>query len=117
MRPRFELLDPALVERIVDEALQLLRRPGVRVEEPEAVALLAGAGAEVDGDRVRITEAMVRRALDTVPGSFDLFDRAGNPAVRYGRGVVHFDPGSSGVAVLDPGRSRPARRRPPTSPG
>ena len=102
MRPRFELLDPGLIERILDEALQLLRRPGIRVEEPEAVALLTGAGAAAAGDRVAIPEAMVRRALDTVPRSFDLFDRAGNPAVRYGSGAVHFDPGSSGVAVLDP---------------
>ncbi|MEW6224375.1 MAG: trimethylamine methyltransferase family protein [Chloroflexota bacterium] len=102
MRPRFELLDPALIERILDEALQLLRRPGIRVEEPEAVALLTGAGATAAGDRIAIPEAMVRRALDTVPHSFDLFDRAGRAAVRYGTGAVHFDPGSSGVAVLDP---------------
>jgi trimethylamine--corrinoid protein Co-methyltransferase len=102
MRPRFELLDPALIERIIDEALQLLRRPGIRVEEPEAVGLLTAAGATAAGDRVAIPETMVRRALDTVPRSFDLFDRAGNAAVRYGTGVVHFDPGSSGVAVLDP---------------
>ena len=102
MRPRFEILDRALIDRVVDEALQLLRSPGTKVEEPEAIALLAGAGATVDGDRVTIPEAMVRRALDTVPHAFDLFDRAGNPAVRYGQGVVQFDPGSSGVAVLDP---------------
>lgn len=102
MRPRFEILEPALVDRILDEALQLLREPGVRVEEPEAISLLAGAGATADGDRVRIPEAMVRRALDTVPHAFDLFDRSGRPAVRYGQGLVHFDPGSSGVAVLDP---------------
>ncbi len=49
-----------------------------------------------------IPEAMVRRALDTVPRAFDLYGRAGEAAVRYGQGVVHFDPGSSGVAVLDP---------------
>ena len=102
MRPRFEILEPALIERILDEALQLLREPGVKVEEPEAIALLVAGGATVDGDRVRIGEPMVRRALDTVPHAFDLFDRAGRPAVRYGQGVVHFDPGSSGVAVLDP---------------
>ncbi len=102
MRPRFELLERELVERIVDEALQLLRRPGIKVEEPEAIQLLVGAGAEADGDRVRIPEAMVRRALDSAPAAFDLFDRSGNPAVRYGQGAVHFDPGSSGVAVLDP---------------
>ncbi len=35
-------------------------------------------------------------------GAFSLFDRAGNPAARYGQGVVNFDPGSSGVAMLDP---------------
>ena len=102
MRPRFEILDPALIERILDEAMRLLRRPGIRVEEPEAVALLTGAGASASGDRVAIPESMVRRALDTVPRSFDLFDRAGEPAVRYGSGAVHFDPGSSGVSVLDP---------------
>ncbi|HEY3336188.1 MAG TPA: trimethylamine methyltransferase family protein [Candidatus Limnocylindrales bacterium] len=102
MRPRFELLDPILIDRIVDEAHQLLRGPGIKVEEHEAIRLLVSGGATADGDRVAIAEPMVRCALDTVPRSFDLFDRAGRPAVRYGQGVVHFDPGSSGVAVLDP---------------
>jgi trimethylamine--corrinoid protein Co-methyltransferase len=102
MRPRFELLAADLVERILDEAFQLLREPGIKVEEAEAIALLASRGASVDGDRVRIPESMVRRALDTAPGAFDLYDRTGRAAVRYGQGVVHFDPGSSGVAVLDP---------------
>ncbi len=102
MRPRFELLDPALIDRVVDEALALLRRPGIKVEEPEAIALLVANGATADGDRVSIPETMVRRALDTAPGSFNLHDRAGNPVVRYGQGVVHFDPGSSGVQILDP---------------
>jgi trimethylamine--corrinoid protein Co-methyltransferase len=102
MRPRFELLEPALIDRIVDEALQLLMEPGIKVEEPEAVALLRGAGATIDGDRVRIPEAAVRRALDTVPRQFSLYNRAGQEAVRYGSGNVHFDPGSSGVSVLDP---------------
>jgi len=102
MRPRFELLEPALIARIIDEALQLLMEPGIKVEEPEAVALLRGAGAVIDGDRARIPEAAVRRALDTVPRQFSLYNRAGEATVRYGSGDVHFDPGSSGVSVLDP---------------
>ncbi len=102
MRPRFELLDPSLIDRVVDEALQLLQRPGIKVEEPEAIDLLVAHGATADGDRVAIGEAMVRRALDSAPAAFNLYDRAGAPAVRYGQGVVHFDPGSSGVQVLDP---------------
>jgi trimethylamine--corrinoid protein Co-methyltransferase len=102
MRPRFELLDPALIERVVGEALDLLARPGVKVEEPEAIRVLVAGGGTSEGDRVRIPEAMVRRALDTAPRSFDLYSRTGDVAVRYGQGAVHFDPGSSGVAVLDP---------------
>ena len=102
MRPRFELLEPALINRVVDEALELLSSPGIKVEEPEAIRVLTGAGATADGNRVSIPEAMVRTALDTVPRAFDLYTRGGVPAVRYGSGAVHFDPGSSGVAVLDP---------------
>ena len=102
MRPRFELLEPVLIDRVVAEALQLLAAPGIKVEEPEAIALLVANGATADGERVRIPEGMVRRALDTVPHAFEVYDRAGAPAVRYGSGAVHYDPGSSGVAVLDP---------------
>lgn len=103
MRPTLTLLAPDLVERILDEAFALLLEPGVKVEDPEAVALLVGAGGrELAGDRVAIPEAAVRAALSTAPRSFDLFARDGTPAVRYGQGVVQFDPGSSGVAVLDP---------------
>jgi trimethylamine--corrinoid protein Co-methyltransferase len=102
MRPRFELLDADLIDRVVDEALALLVRPGIKVEEPEAIALLVANGAAADGERVSIPEPMVRRALDSAPSSFNLYDRAGNAAVRYGQGAVHFDPGSSGVQVLDP---------------
>jgi trimethylamine:corrinoid methyltransferase-like protein len=102
MRPTFQLLDPELVRRIVDEGLQLLDRPGIKVEEPEAIGILVDGGATADGERVRIPEAVVQRALDAAHTGFDLFDRSGKAAVRYGQGRVHFDPGSSGVAVLDP---------------
>ncbi len=102
MRPRFEILDQALIDRVVREALALLTSPGIKVEEPEAIALLSAHGAAADGERVAIPEALVRRALDTVPREFSLYDRAGNPAARYGQGDVNFDPGSSGVAMLDP---------------
>ncbi|MCJ7711078.1 MAG: trimethylamine methyltransferase family protein, partial [Chloroflexi bacterium] len=77
MRPRFELLDPALIERVVGEALVLLDRPGVKVEEPEAIRVLVAGGGTAEGDRVRIPEAMVRRALDSVPRSFNLYSRTG----------------------------------------
>jgi trimethylamine---corrinoid protein Co-methyltransferase len=72
------------------------------VQDAEARDLLAAAGAAVNGEIVHISEELVRKALESVPSEFFLYDRAGNPKVRYGGDAVHFDPGSSGVHVLDP---------------
>ncbi|HEV2118459.1 MAG TPA: trimethylamine methyltransferase family protein [Terriglobales bacterium] len=106
MRPKIELLDDAFIERILSEAFELLVRPGVRVQAPEALELLASSGARVEraleGGVAHIPEAMARQALQTVPHEFFLYDRAGKPAVHYGGDDVHFDPGSSCVYLLDP---------------
>jgi trimethylamine--corrinoid protein Co-methyltransferase len=107
MRPTFSLLASGLVERVLAEAYSLLEEPGIEVQAPEALALLAAAGARIEGERAHIPAAMVSDALATAPRTFDLYDRAGNPTVRYGQGVVQFDPGSSGVRVLDPETRRP----------
>jgi trimethylamine---corrinoid protein Co-methyltransferase len=102
MQPKLELLDADLVRRVLDEAFLLLRDHGVKVQAPEAVELLVGAGARADEDVVFLPEALVRTALQTVPREFHLHDRSGEPRVTYGGDAVHFDPGSSGVHALDP---------------
>jgi trimethylamine---corrinoid protein Co-methyltransferase len=103
MRPTLRVLSEALVGQIVDEAMALLREPGVRVHNDDALRLLAEAGAEVDRAAmvVRIPEALVRRALDTTAREFDLFSLDGRPVVHYGGDAVHFDPGSSALVILD----------------
>ncbi|MCL4298351.1 MAG: trimethylamine methyltransferase family protein [Anaerolineae bacterium] len=104
MQTKLEFLSPELVQRILDEAFQLLLSPGVKVQAPEARWLLAEAGATVDEtvEVVRIPETLVRAALETTPREFFLYNRAGDPAIHYGGDAVHFDPGSAGVHVLDP---------------
>ncbi|MEW6241938.1 MAG: trimethylamine methyltransferase family protein [Chloroflexota bacterium] len=104
MRPKLELLPPEILARILDEAFQLMLQPGIKVQSEEARQLLASAGADVDeaAQVVRIPEKTVRAALETVPKEFFLFDRRGQPKVRYGGDAVHFDPGSSAVHILDP---------------
>ena len=101
MRPRFSLLDPALLGRILEEAFTLLMRPGVRVHGA-AAELLASAGAVVEAGVAHIPEPLARRALASAPSEFFLHDRSGRACVRYGGDSVHFDPGSSCVHVLDP---------------
>jgi trimethylamine--corrinoid protein Co-methyltransferase len=102
MQPKLELLSLDLITRILDEAFQLMMKPGIKVQDAEARNLLAAAGSVVDGEIVHIPEKVVRHALETVPAEFFLYDREGKPKVRYGGEAVHFDPGSSGVHVLDP---------------
>ena len=110
MRPQFRLLDHTLVDRILSEALQVLKDPGINVGSPAAAKMLRAAGARVEAGVAHIEESLIRRALETVPREFSLYDRSGHPAVRYGGDHVHFDPGSSCLNILDEEtqRARPA---------
>jgi trimethylamine--corrinoid protein Co-methyltransferase len=101
MRPRLEVLDRKLVERILGEAFQLLMEPGVRVRDAAVAELLASSGARVADGVAHIPEALARKALASAPREFFLHDRAGKPAVHYGGDDVHFDPGSCCLHVLD----------------
>ena len=100
MRPKLELLDKPLVERILDEAFQLIEDPGVRIA-PYVEDLLRNAGVTVKDGVAHIPEALARRLLELVPQEFSLYDRGGNPVVHYGGDDVHFDPGSSCLNILD----------------
>jgi len=103
MQPKLSLLTDDLIERIIDEAYQLLLKPGIKVQNEEARKLLADAGAQVDKETfvAHIPAQIAKAALNTVPRKFQLYDYHGNPAVEYGGDTVHFDPGSSGISVLD----------------
>ena len=104
MQPKLLLLDEGMIARILDEAYQLLLKPGIKVNNDEARDLLASAGAQVDPETnvVHIPEQIVHKALESTPREFYLYDYDGNPKVKYGGDAVHFDPGSSGIAMLNP---------------
>ncbi len=103
MQPQLRILPSELVPQIIDEAFQFLINPGIKVQLKEARGLMANAGARVDEERevVQIPEEVARKALETVPHEFYLYNQDGEPSVHYGGDSVHFDPGSSGVNVLD----------------
>jgi len=101
MTPKLQLLDSATVDKVLSEAFELIQNPGVRVA-PIAAELLIASGVRVSGGIAHISDAAVRRALDSAPKEFSLFTRDGQPAVHYGGDDVHFDPGSSCLNILDP---------------
>ncbi len=100
MRPKLELLHESFIERILEEAFQLIEDPGVRVA-PYVEDLLRTAGITVKDGVAHIPEPLARRLLELVPREFFLYDRRGNPTVQYGGDHVHFDPGSSCLNILD----------------
>src|ERR1700675_767848 len=101
MTPKLQLLDSATIGKVLSEAFELIQNPGVKVA-PIAAELLIASGVRVSGGIAHISEAVVRRALDSAPREFWLFTRDGQPAVHYGGDDVHFDPGSSCLNILDP---------------
>ena len=114
MQPKLKILNNELVNMIIDEAYGLLMDPGVRVHNQEALELLAEAGAEVDFESkvAHIPEAIVRRALETAPSEFYLYNLEGEPVVHYGGDSVQFDPGSAAITILD---SKTQEQRPPVT--
>ena len=103
MRPHLKFLNNDLIDQITNEGLALLMDPGVRVENAEALDLLANAGADVDFEAqvAHIPEDIVRAALETAPSEFDLYDLDGQPVVQYSADNVQFTPGSGALKVLD----------------
>jgi trimethylamine---corrinoid protein Co-methyltransferase len=104
MRPKLTLLSDEIIVRILEEAYELLLCPGIKVQNEEARDLLAAAGAKLypENQVVGIPASLVRKALESVPREFHLYDYDGNPTVHYGGDSVHFDPGSSGITMLNP---------------
>ncbi|OQX95999.1 hypothetical protein B6I21_02530 [candidate division KSB1 bacterium 4572_119] len=109
--PVFELMSETKLKVILDEALHVLSKVGVLIEDDYAIELLAEFGARINGDKtVFFPEDLVEKCLSTVQGSFEIFDREENPTLKMGKNEVHFDPGSSALSVFDwkMGQQRPA---------
>jgi len=104
MQPKLTLLSDELIAQVLEEAYELLQCPGIKVQNQDARDLLAAAGAKLypENQVIGIPAALVHKALESVPREFYLYDYSGNPTVHYGGDSVHFDPGSSGIAMLNP---------------
>ncbi len=103
MRPRLQILETPLVERIIDEALDILETTGVLVDHPPAFDRLREAGLEGDEQTRRITfpRRTVEAALGTTPSGLTLYDRDGESFARLEGDRVHFVPASSALRILD----------------
>jgi trimethylamine--corrinoid protein Co-methyltransferase len=111
LRPRIRFLEDSLTERIVSEAIELISKLGVEINNKKVVALLGDHGARVDIGRNRVfyNQNLVEKSLQTAPGSFTLYDTQGEEKIELSGLNVHFTPGSAAINILD-GESGKIRR-------
>ncbi len=78
MRPKLELLDKPLIERILDEAFQLIEDPGVRVA-PYVEDLLRAAGITVKDGVAHIPESSPAACSNSFRADFASTTATANP--------------------------------------
>ena len=101
-RPQLRVLSREKAERIHEATLQVLGRTGVKVLVPEAVDLLAGAGAVVEnGNLVKIPRRLVEECLDLVPSSISVYNRNGQLAMQLEGQNIYFGTGPTIQYVID----------------
>lgn len=112
MKPLVHPLSSQEIDQIVQHSTSLLCDPGLIINHPETLQLLADAGAQVKWEqgRASLPERIIARALSAAPGAFSLYSLQGEEAVQYGVGHTSYNPGSSALQILDShtGRIRPA---------
>ncbi len=101
-----ELISADQVETIHHASLKVLRDIGLKIDSPVARRLLAGAGADLDGDRIRFDPGLVEETLSGVPSEFTIHARDPAKTVTVGGNSLTFSTvcGPSFVSDLDNGR-------------
>lgn len=101
--PHFSMLSADDCQRLHQASCRILERTGVKVYHAEALTLLQQAGAQVEGELVRIPPALVDWAIATAPRAFNLYRRGEEvPSVVLNGEHVYFGPGSDTLRYLDP---------------
>lgn len=100
--PQFRVLSENQCNEIFLAALECLKRIGVRIQNEEAKSLLAIAGADVDGDQVRIPAHIIQDAIACTPRTFTIWGRDYQHEMRIAPDRVHFGPGPSCTYFIDP---------------
>jgi trimethylamine--corrinoid protein Co-methyltransferase len=99
---RTSFLTEAQKQLIYDTALGILADIGMKVHHDEGEALVISGGATRDAaGLVHVSAEMVRAARATVPASFTVYDRDGEPAMEVGGRNSYYGNGSDLMHLFD----------------
>jgi trimethylamine--corrinoid protein Co-methyltransferase len=101
LRPNVELLNKEYKEKILSEAMEILFKQGVMVENSEAQTLLKEEGISNEGSRYFIPQELITKLRSYPPSDIKLFDRQGKEVANLSKNNIHFDPGSAAIFIQD----------------
>ncbi len=102
MKPTLRVLTDGQQSAIAAAAFELLERVGVKLTESEAQALLHGAGARVEGDRVYIPAHLVEDAIQSAPQAISIYTRDGELSMQLQGYSAYYGAHTDAPDVLDP---------------
>ncbi len=79
-----QFLDNKEIKVIHDGTMQILRDTGIMVHHKEALALLAGAGAKIDGKIARLPEKLIMESIEKTGKKYILYGRDPKKTARFG---------------------------------
>ncbi|MCK4988420.1 MAG: trimethylamine methyltransferase family protein, partial [Desulfobacterales bacterium] len=101
-KPKLQVINDDQIQHIHMATLEVLERTGVKMTHPRGLELLDGAGARVEGDRVRIPAWMVEDAIRKAPSRVILGNRNGERSVFLEEDKSWFGPSLDCIDYLDP---------------
>jgi len=83
--------------------MEVLRRIGIKVWEPESFALFKNAGAEVDPKSlmVKLSESLVKETVRKAPSEFYMYGRDPKFRLHMGARKVHFSIAGQTIRIMD----------------
>jgi trimethylamine--corrinoid protein Co-methyltransferase len=106
MYDRMQTFTTDQMTRVHDASMALLSEVGVAFNEPEALEIFAANGFRTDGKTVFMTEAQVRKALETAPARFTVTARNPEKSVAVGEDDFVFVPGYGAPFIALPDGSQ-----------
>jgi len=97
----YSTISPQQFEKLHFAALEILERIGVDVLHEEALELLKNAGARIEGERAYIPQTLVKAALVSAPSSVYVRNRNGDRAMTLENGRSYYGTGSDTPNVYD----------------
>ncbi len=97
------LLSTEFIEKIVEEAKDVLEKTGVWVQNKEGLELLGNGGAQIDWGKEKafIPKELVEESLKSVPSSIQFYDRNGNPHMNLEGNNNYFSSGGDAIKIWD----------------